>query len=92
MARQDLLGALRNALERGQSIEQAKASLLNAGYDTFEIEEAAKELGTEEVKMPTPVARKEKKFPILIALIIFLLFVLAFLLFFLFPKVGIKLL
>ncbi len=94
MARQDLLGTIRNALERGESTEQAKASLVNAGYNLFEIEEAAKELGTEEINMPTPIAKKKKKFSffLIILIIFFLLGIIALLIFFLLPKAGIKLL
>ena len=45
MARQDLISAIRNALERGESIEKAKQALINAGYNRTEIEEAARVLG-----------------------------------------------
>ena len=34
----ELLGGLKNALERGQSLEQAKQSFINAGYNLNEIE------------------------------------------------------
>ncbi|MFH0831614.1 MAG: hypothetical protein V1886_01990 [archaeon] len=38
----DLVVAIKNALERGQKIEQAMSSLLNAGYSKEEIEDAAR--------------------------------------------------
>ena len=38
----ELTGAIRNALERGFSLEQAIQSLINAGYNTAEVKEAAK--------------------------------------------------
>lgn len=41
MVRQDIVVGLRNALERGSSMEQAKQSLINAGYSTGDITEAA---------------------------------------------------
>ncbi len=42
MSEEDLIAALKNALERGETIEEAKLSLLNAGYKRSEIEKAAK--------------------------------------------------
>lgn len=44
MVRADLVAALRNAIERGESIEEAKVSLLNANYNASEVEEAAREI------------------------------------------------
>ena len=44
MARLDLITALKNALERGETIEEARTSLLNANYNPEEIEEAIKEI------------------------------------------------
>ena len=38
----ELTGAIRNALERGFSLEQAIQSLINAGYNPVEVKEAAK--------------------------------------------------
>lgn len=44
MVRMDLVASLKNALDRGYSIDQAKQSLINSGYGTGEIETAAKYL------------------------------------------------
>lgn len=44
MSRQDILTCLKNAVERGQSLEDAKLSLINAGYSRQDIEQATKEL------------------------------------------------
>lgn len=63
---EELQGGLRNALERGNSLEQAVQSLINAGYAPQEVQQAAQQLGTgatshveqaqERTKpMPTPV-------------------------------------
>lgn len=41
MVKEDLIWAIKNAMERGESIELAKISLLNAGYNSQDIEEAA---------------------------------------------------
>lgn len=38
----ELVGAIRNALERGFSLDQAMQSLVNAGYNPIEVREAAK--------------------------------------------------
>ena len=41
MVRQDIVAGLRNALERGYSLEQAKKTLLNSGYNQGDVLEAA---------------------------------------------------
>lgn len=40
MVREDILTGLKNAIERGESFEQAKESLINAGYPRKEVEDA----------------------------------------------------
>ncbi len=40
----DLSAGIKNALERGASIEQAVASFVNAGYNPLEVQAAAKQL------------------------------------------------
>lgn len=42
MARADLVAGIRNAIERGYTLEQAKASFISAGYKAEEVEEAAR--------------------------------------------------
>ncbi|PXY71305.1 hypothetical protein CXX78_01815 [Candidatus Parvarchaeota archaeon] len=39
--RDDILGGLKNALERGENINKAIVSLINAGYSEKEVKEAA---------------------------------------------------
>jgi len=51
MARGDILAGLRNALERGESLEEAKESLINAGYSREEVEEATAVAGRAEEMM-----------------------------------------
>lgn len=63
MVKEDLVGALRNALERGETIEQAKISLINAGYKKEEIEEAAKELEKLKMKSLKPPSTKFPSLP-----------------------------
>ena len=62
MARQDLIAAIRNALERGESIEDAKKSLVNAGYSVSEVDEAVREIEKLKSVMRAPKA-KTNKFP-----------------------------
>ena len=53
--REDILGGLKNALERGENINKAIASLISAGYSEKEVKEAANFLqgGTPNLKQPT---------------------------------------
>jgi len=41
MEKEEIIAGLRQAIERGHSLEQAKQSFLNAGYNSREVEEAA---------------------------------------------------
>ena len=50
MVREDLVGALKNAVERGESVNLAKMTLINAGYKKEDVEEAATQI--EEMKKP----------------------------------------
>ena len=50
MVREDILGGLKNALERGESMQDAKASLISAGYSQAEVEEALATLEKVQVK------------------------------------------
>lgn len=59
MARQDLVSAFRNALERGETIDEAKVSLTNAGYKREEVEEASREI--EKIR-PKKLPTIERKF------------------------------
>ncbi|MEM4703337.1 MAG: hypothetical protein QXP53_02540 [Candidatus Pacearchaeota archaeon] len=63
MARQDLIAALKNALERGETLAEAKISLLNAGYPKQEVDEASKELENIQVKGQVPKPRFLPKLP-----------------------------
>lgn len=60
MARADLIAALRNAIERGETLDQAKTSLLNANYNASEVEEAAKEI--EKLKLKKIAVPKTSEF------------------------------
>lgn len=54
MAVEDLMMALKNALERGETLEEAKLSLLNAGYRREEVEKASEALEKVRQKLPRP--------------------------------------
>ena len=51
---EELIGGLRNAMERGQTLAQAKQSYLNAGYSLQEVESAMARTGgiSKEMVMP----------------------------------------
>ena len=42
-----IIGGMKNAIERGSSIEKAKESFITAGYDAADVEEAAKSFAEE---------------------------------------------
>ncbi|MBS3100070.1 hypothetical protein J4463_02540 [Candidatus Pacearchaeota archaeon] len=46
MVRQDILSGLKNAVERGYSLNSAKQSLINSGYNLNEVNEAASYLSS----------------------------------------------
>ena len=52
--REDIYGAIKNALDRGANLEQAIKSLINSGYSEFEVRQAAKSF-TEGAISPTPL-------------------------------------
>lgn len=64
MARQDLIAALKNALERGETLEEAKISLLNAGYPKQDVEESAKEIEKIKIKTKAPKPRFFPSLPV----------------------------
>lgn len=98
MVRKDILAGVRNAVERGESFEQAKASLINAGYTRGEVEEAvavlskAGEIGEiKEVAVPAPKGEplaevKKRRMAIPYVLIVIGVIVLAFVTVFLFHE------
>lgn len=44
MVNEEILGGIRNALERGSSLERAVQSFINAGYNPQEVQEAAAQM------------------------------------------------
>ena len=58
----ELAGGLKNALERGENLEKAKLSFLNAGYKKEEIEAAAREVSQPSVA-PTAASPSKPSAP-----------------------------
>ncbi len=46
MVREELVAALKNAIDGGESLEKALRSLISAGYDSKEVQEASKYVDT----------------------------------------------
>ncbi len=53
MSNQEIVNALRNTLKRKQSLEKAKQSFINAGYDVQEVEQAVQEVSQNQPATPT---------------------------------------
>jgi hypothetical protein len=52
--RRDIYGGLKNAVERGEPIEKAIQSFLNAGYSDVEVREAADQLTPSSIALIKP--------------------------------------
>jgi len=68
--KEELIGGIKNALDRGQPIEEAVQSLINSGYNEKEVRAAAEMVSsgtaTTMLKEPEePKEREEKKLPTL---------------------------
>ena len=59
MVREDLVAGLRNAVERGNSLESAKQSFLNAGYSSEDVEQAVNYLHSGSVLAAQPQQLKK---------------------------------
>ncbi len=61
MVNEEILGGLKLALSKGESLKQAMMSFYNAGYKKEEIEEAAKALQGQKIeKEPVQPVQQEK--------------------------------
>ncbi len=62
----EILGGLKNALERGESIDKAVQSFINAGYNPQLVHQAAIELssGITQISNPSSTSDIQAKFPI----------------------------
>ncbi len=64
MNKEDLVSAIKNALERGETIEEAKLSLMNAGYNQEDIEKATKiieKLKAKKEFVPRPKIKEQEQ-------------------------------
>lgn len=58
MSNEEILGGLRFAINKGESLQKAMTTFYNAGYTRQEIEQAAKMLQQEQVQTPkTPLEK-----------------------------------
>jgi hypothetical protein len=59
---QELIGGLKNALDRGETIMKAKQSFINAGYKQAEVEAAARKVpaATQQISKPVAATIPEK--------------------------------
>jgi hypothetical protein len=61
---EEILGGLKSALERGESMKKAMMTFFNSGYKKEEIEEAARALSeVAETKPQVPVVPEKKQVP-----------------------------
>ena len=67
MTKEEIKAGLKNAVERGYSLEQAKQSFINAGYNPGLVEEAASSLSSGVTSSypssPTPIYQKFQQIP-----------------------------
>jgi len=53
MEKPEIIAGIKQAIERGYSLEQAKKSFLNAGYNPKDVEDSSRALGGISTKIPT---------------------------------------
>jgi hypothetical protein len=66
MTDNEIIGGLKNAIERGQSLDKAVQTFINAGYNPRLVQEAATQLssGVTQIINPSPSSDLKSKFPI----------------------------
>jgi hypothetical protein len=59
---QELIGGLKNAIDRGETLVKAKQSFINAGYKQDEVEAAARKVpaATQQISKPVSATAAEK--------------------------------
>lgn len=63
MVNEDILSSLRNALDRGEDVDTAIRSMITAGYDRFEVNEAAKTVIKEIAELQIPEGQRLQEQP-----------------------------
>lgn len=61
--RDDIKGGIRNALDRGVTLEQAVKSFINAGYNESEVRQVAEEFGGGAISMTGPQVQAPSQKP-----------------------------
>jgi hypothetical protein len=62
MVREDIIYGLKNAMSRGQGLEQAMRSFISAGYDLNEVQEAANSLNMgPTINLPQTESKKQEE-------------------------------
>ena len=62
--REDIIGSLKNALERGATMKQAIQSLINSGYNDVEVREAANQMSPGAISTLSPKLSAKPAVPI----------------------------
>jgi hypothetical protein len=63
--REDLIGAIKNAIEHGSTPQQAAQSLINSGYDPLLVQEALKYITSGTLaSLSQPVQRQPRQIPV----------------------------
>ena len=59
----EIIGGLRNAIERGSSLDEAVQSFINAGYNPVEVRESAKNMtmGASAILSPPQISNSQPK-------------------------------
>lgn len=55
MKKPEIIAGLRNAIERGSSIEQAVQTFVNAGYDITDVKDSASEISANQPAIPSTI-------------------------------------
>jgi len=90
MVKEEIVVGLQNAVERGQSLEEAIQTLINAGYDQAEVREASsyvsmgvlgaisavKEISTSPTTQPSIAEKPKKKIPSMVVILTIILLLL----------------
>ena len=63
MAKQEIITALQNSVERGENLAQAKQILINSGYNTTDVEEASQFVGQGTISFIKIKPQEELAFP-----------------------------
>ncbi|MBU1136712.1 MAG: hypothetical protein ABIG37_03715 [Nanoarchaeota archaeon] len=69
MQKPEIVEGLKYAIEKGESIEKAKQSFINAGYELSDVEDSANVLGGVITKIhpeesPAPINEEDRKIPV----------------------------